>query len=132
MRFTRGMKQLIELIKKHKRVYWDWNGTLINDVDVCIDITNKFLMSKGAKPITKDFYLKNFTIPVVKYYESLNLKGVPHEELTEFFISDYRNQRAQLYSGTENLLSDLYELKVEQLILSAAHTEELKEQLKKP
>jgi len=128
-------EKLIELIKKHNRVYWDWNGTLIDDVDVCIDITNKFLDSKGSKLMSRDFYLKNFTIPVVDYYKTLDLesKGITYEEITDSFVKNYKNHRSKqkLYEGVDKLLPELAKLEVEQLILSAAHTEELNEQLQK-
>ena len=126
---------LIDLLKRYDTVYWDWNGTLIDDVDLCIEITNKFLISKGVQVISKDFYLKNFTIPVKKYYESLGLEkyGITFEEITESFVANYQNQRERqkLYEGVKPLLEALSQGGVKQLILSAAHTEELNYQLKK-
>jgi len=128
-------KALINLIKEHKRIYWDWNGTLVNDVDLCIDITNSFLTSKEVKNITKDFYLKNFTIPVKEYYETLDLEkhGITYEEITESFVSNYENQRERqvLYDGVKPLLKELSLRGIEQFILSAAHTNELVYQLNK-
>lgn len=128
-------RALINLIKQHNTIYWDWNGTLIDDVDLCLEITNSFLTSKEVQTISKDFYLKNFTIPVKKYYESLELEkhGITFEEITESFVTNYQNQREQqkLYEGAKQLLDELSNIGVEQLILSAAHTEELNYQLEK-
>ena len=126
---------LIDLIKQYDTVYWDWNGTLIDDVDLSLEITNRFLISKEMQAISKDFYLKNFTIPVKKYYESLGIEkyGVTFKEITEFFVADYKRQRERqkLYDGVKPLLKELSKVGVAQFILSAAHTEELHYQLKK-
>ena len=128
-------KELINLIKKHKTIYWDWNGTLIDDVDLCLEITNSFLKSKNVEPITKDFYLKNFTIPVKTYYESLELErhGVSFEEITESFVTNYMNHREsqKLYDGAVYLLEELSNSGIKQLVLSAAHNDELEFQLNK-
>ena len=34
---------MIEKIVKHKYIIWDWNGTLINDVWLLVEIMNNML-----------------------------------------------------------------------------------------
>ena len=36
---------------KYQYVVWDWNGTLLDDMGFCLDITNRLLMSRGLTPI---------------------------------------------------------------------------------
>ncbi|GAH94581.1 unnamed protein product [marine sediment metagenome] len=38
---------MIEKIAKYKHVIWDWNGTLINDVWLVVDIMNKMLKKRN-------------------------------------------------------------------------------------
>jgi len=128
-------KDLTDLLSAYNTVYWDWNGTLINDVDICVDLTNEFLEKKGVATISKDFYLKSFTIPVVDYYKKLDIEkhGISFEEITESFVSGYNQKRhlQPLYPGSKKLLSTLKEKNVTQVVLSAAHIDELHYQMKK-
>ena len=128
-------KDLINHLKSYSCVYWDWNGTLLDDVDICVEITNDFLTSRNAPSITKDFYLKNFTIPVMDYYKSLNIEkyGITFEEMTHHFVAGYENSRPKqiLYKGVVETVKELYEFGVKQVILSAAHKNELEYQLAK-
>lgn len=126
---------LINLLSAYKTVYWDWNGTLINDVDICVDLTNEFLEKKGVATISKDFYLKSFTIPVINYYKKLDIEkhGISFEEITQSFVSGYNKRRhlQPLYEGSKELICTLNEKNVTQVVLSAAHIDELHYQMKK-
>ena len=71
-----------------KYVFFDFNGTILNDVDLCLELLNKIL-SKQKKPLVDEKQYKNiFTFPIKKYYE---LAGVDFslntfEELSHDFI----------------------------------------------
>ena len=127
-------KDLLDLLSAQKTVYWDWNGTLINDVDICVDLTNGFLRKKGIATISKDFYLKSFTIPVVDYYKKLDIEkfGVSFDEITDSFVSGYNSKRHSLplYDGAKRILKTLNTKNITQVVLSAAHTDELNFQMK--
>ena len=42
-----------------KNVFFDFNGTLIDDIDLTLDIENKLLVQRGLNAVTKEFYLDN-------------------------------------------------------------------------
>jgi len=50
-------------------IIWDWNGTLLNDVDICVESINILLSERGHKPLSKSLYREIFTFPVKAYYE---------------------------------------------------------------
>jgi len=52
-------------------IIWDWNGTLLDDVDICIDTINALLSKYKKKPISKESYKSLFTFPVQNYYSKL-------------------------------------------------------------
>ena len=52
-----------------KNVFFDFNGTLIDDIDLTLDIENKLLVQRGLNAVTKEFYLDNFCFPVINYYK---------------------------------------------------------------
>ena len=39
-----------------KYIIWDWNGTLLDDVALCIDVMNGMLRRRGLSPLTPGRY----------------------------------------------------------------------------
>ncbi|MCB0413541.1 MAG: hypothetical protein KDD50_04370, partial [Bdellovibrionales bacterium] len=70
------MKQyLVDSIHKaisdKKHILWDWNGTLLNDVDHAVNVMNSILCEHRLAPIDKKMYRQIFDFPVIKYYQKL-------------------------------------------------------------
>ena len=36
-----------------KKIVWDWNGTLLDDVDLCFSCINRLLVNHDLKPLMK-------------------------------------------------------------------------------
>lgn len=53
---------------RFKHVIWDWNGTLLNDVQACADAINILLARRRLPPLTLQQYLDIFDFPVRNYY----------------------------------------------------------------
>lgn len=50
-------------------IFWDWNGTLMDDVDVCVDCLNRLLADHGyPQRYALDEYREIFGFPIVDYY----------------------------------------------------------------
>ena len=49
-------------------IVWDWNGTLLDDVDAGIGALNRMLADRGLPAITRDFYRARFRFPVRPLY----------------------------------------------------------------
>ncbi|NPD45697.1 MULTISPECIES: HAD family hydrolase [unclassified Lentimicrobium] len=58
---------------RYNTVIWDWNGTLLNDVDMCIKCMNQLLRSRNIPLLTKKRYQEVFTFPVQDYYEKIGI-----------------------------------------------------------
>ena len=56
---------------KYKHVVWDWNGTLVDDTWLFVDIMNGVLKDRNLKGITLDDYRAVFDFPVENYYSKL-------------------------------------------------------------
>ena len=54
-------------------VFWDWNGTIVDDGFVFVNILNVLLEKHNLKKISLAFYKQNFCFPVVDFYKSLGL-----------------------------------------------------------
>ena len=54
-------------------IVWDFNGTLIDDVQACIDSLNALLKPRGLPLQTKADYRREFGFPVADYYKHLGM-----------------------------------------------------------
>jgi phosphoglycolate phosphatase len=52
-------------------IIWDWNGTLLNDTDICIESINTLLNNRGLPLLDREKYLANFDFPVIDYYKRI-------------------------------------------------------------
>ncbi len=112
-----------------KHVIWDWNGTLVDDVNLCVDILNHVLVGHMKPRISVDSYRRKFFFPVAKFYESLELPsfGIEYEKLAHDYIKEYRNRFSEcmLHSRALETLEVLNELSISQTILTAGEQEDV-------
>ncbi|GHB90706.1 HAD family hydrolase [Cerasicoccus arenae] len=107
----------------YKHVIWDWNGTLMDDGWLCVEIMNSLLARRGLETVEMDFYRANFQFPVQRYYDTLGFDSEqdPFSVISHEFIDAYelRRTECQLYPGVVDALARWHEAGVEQVILSA-------------
>lgn len=77
--------------KKISHIVWDWNGTLLDDVDACITAINRMLSRRNLKQIGRERYRSTFSFPVQDYYRKLgfNLENEDWDLMAREFHSDY-------------------------------------------
>jgi phosphoglycolate phosphatase len=114
-----------------KHIIWDWNGTLIDDVSLCVHILNSVLTDHGKEKISINQYRKTFFFPVSKFYESLSLpcSGEEYERLAQNYIKKYREeyQGCFLHDHAFETIKCLEMLGVSQSIFSAGMQSDLEE-----
>lgn len=118
-----------------KYLIFDFNGTVLDDTDVCIEAENKtiehFKLDRPA--ITKSEYLNLFTFPVKDYYEAVGFDWniYSYEEVGKYWFSWYRalKDKYKVHDGVVQLLERNHELGNKNVILSASSLVELKKQL---
>lgn len=107
----------------YKHIIWDWNGTLLNDVGLSLEIINNLLVKKNLSPLSLDSYRNIFTFPVKNYYKEagFDFSQYTFEEVGQEWMNEYerRKKECRLHKGTEEILTFLKEKKIEQSILSA-------------
>jgi phosphoglycolate phosphatase len=123
------MRHLTPRLAGKTHVIWDWNGTLLDDVDLCIDVISELLVEHGRAPLSRDDYLAKFRFPVEGYYRELfDLEAVPFATLSDAFILRYNERagRVRLHAGTGEVLAELAARKIACSVLSAAHEDDLR------
>ncbi len=122
-------KKFFNCLNGKKVVIFDWNGTLYNDVDICVSTISLLLVKYGLKPISKKEYLDKFCFPVIKYYESLgfNFNKENWEKVADEFMNIYRRNtpNASLYPNTYEIISKLKSQGKKLFILSASKLDDL-------
>ena len=118
-----------------KYVIFDFNGTVLDDIDVCLKAEN-YTIEKyipGRKPLTMDEYLHVFTFPVEKYYDSLGFdwSKYTYHEVGDYWFSWYRKLRDEyrVFDGIKEFVEDNRKRGLKNILLSASSLKELKIQL---
>lgn len=126
------------MIKRHleyKHVMWDWNGTLINDMPLALNIVNDMLARRNMKTITEQQYVTLFEHPVTEFYEAIgfNLSEISFDQITKEFGSGYASGcgACGLQRGTVDALNTLKSRGLSQSILSASHREPLEQNVRR-
>ena len=125
---------MIERISNYRHIIWDWNGTLIDDVWLVVEIMNKMLKKRNLAGIDSNRYREIFDFPVTRYYLKLgfNFSLEPFEELTVEFISEYyaRFNECKLFDKVEEVLKEISDRGIGQSILSASKEDVLTEKIR--
>jgi phosphoglycolate phosphatase len=127
------VKQLTARLMDKAHVIWDWNGTIVDDVDICVEVISELRLRFGLPEIDKDDYLKKFRFPVNDYYHEIGFTKelVDHKDLSKLFISHYTQKlsRLKLFHGITDVFDELKSYGIKQSILSAAHESDLQKLL---
>lgn len=119
------------MLTHHKHILWDWNGTLLDDVALCVDIMNGILARKRLAPMTVERYRTLFTFPVRDYYLKLgfDFDDESFEELGAEFMAHYERRRheSDLYPGARDALARVRAAGIGQSVLSACYHDTLVE-----
>ncbi len=111
------------MLEKFKHIIWDWNGTLLNDVELSLSIINKILADRQLGQLSLEQYRNIFTFPVRDYYKvaGIDFNKYPFEEVGREWIEEYERRRLEctLFSGAEEVLTAVNEKTGGQSILSA-------------
>jgi phosphoglycolate phosphatase len=113
-----------------KHIIWDWNGTLLNDTTLCVEVLNGLLERRSMEPITEALYRQNFGFPVIRFYDYLGFdtNRDSFDQVSREFIGDYEARwltDTALHAETSDVLTQLSQLGHTHSVLSAAKHEAL-------
>lgn len=114
-------------LDQYSTIIWDWNGTLLNDCWLCIDVVNKLLQNHNQRQLDEVAYKSVFGFPIIDYYQKIGMDFniEPFDDLTKRFIGDYdaNVKQCQLQQGAIEVLNACNRNGLHQFILTAAHKE---------
>jgi phosphoglycolate phosphatase len=116
---------------RYRHVIWDWNGTLLDDAWLCVEILNGLLRDAGRAPISVEQYRAHFLFPVVRFYEWLGFDFVSDsfDSVSQRYIAEYNRRRyeCRLQPRAAESLERLRTAGLEQSVLSAYREDTLRE-----
>ena len=116
-------------------VLWDFNGTLINDVEACLHNMNNLLEKYSKKTIDLKTYRSVFTFPVVEYYKKVGIiesdeefEPIAHEWMNGYYAME---KDLKVFDDTVDNLEMIHKMGLKQGVLSASSNKQLRRLLDK-
>ena len=118
---------------KYSHIVWDWNGTLLDDNWLCVEVMNTMLAARKLPLLTLQRYRDIFDFPVKEYYEKLgfNFKKESFEIVGMDFMVLYNKRQKEcfLHEEAELSLRSISDNGYKQSILSAREEIELRQEV---
>jgi phosphoglycolate phosphatase len=117
-----------------KTIIWDWNGTLLNDLSLCISSINSLLEKRKLPLLNTDAYKEIFSFPVKDYYAAIGFNfqhedfSVPAQEFIDLYNSAVEG--CSLQHAANEVISFFRKNGCRQFILSAMQQTMLEKTLK--
>jgi len=113
-------------------IIWDWNGTLLDDINWCIIVINKMLSKRNIKKLdcVSDYH-NVFCFPIIDYYKNIgfNFEKESFEKLAHEYISLYHSEKSleniKLHENVKYVLRTFQEKNKSQIVLSASEKSNL-------
>jgi phosphoglycolate phosphatase len=107
----------------YRHIIWDWNGTLIDDLDYSIGVMNRLLGRRGLPLLDRARYHAVFDFPVRDYYARLGFDAAKDsfEALGQEWMSRYDAHRLDcaLQPDARRILASVQTAGLTQSVLSA-------------
>jgi phosphoglycolate phosphatase len=118
-------------INHYDHIIWDWNGTLLDDAHLCVDILNGLMRTRNLSPTTPQQYQEEFDFPVKNYYERMgfDFSKESFDTVATEFIVEYDRRRFQcpLQESAVRTLEAIRSEGLSQSVLSAYQQHRLTE-----
>lgn len=115
-------------------IVWDWNGTLLDDLELCFHTINQLLLEESLKPLSSlQDYRQYFQFPICTYYKALgfDFNQTSFELLAKRYMDEYQpaSLHCDLHVASQTVIRNFYEQGKKQYLLSASQLTFLKKQL---
>lgn len=112
-------------------IIWDWNGTLLNDIHLCVQTINEMLGKRHLPLLSVDGYKDVFSFPVKGYYQKIGFDfEVESFEIPALEFIDRYNQQmngCDLHLDSLRVLNYFHSIGIRQFVLSAMKQDALDE-----
>lgn len=107
----------------YKTIIWDWNGTLLDDLELSLGATNSLLKDRKLPVLSVERYKDIFKFPVIDYYKEagFDFNKEPFEIPARQYMDLYHEgeHTTQLFPDVVETLTYLKDNSYRQIVLSA-------------
>ena len=107
----------------HTQIVWDWNGTLLDDVQLCLEMMNRLLARYALPSISLEHLREELCFPVVHFYRKIgfDFERLSFEKIGAEFIELYEGGKdaCRLQPGAREVLGSIQRRGIGQAVLSA-------------
>ena len=119
---------------KYTDILWDFNGTILSDVEIGIESVNVLLAERGKKLLSGiDEYRAVFGFPIYEYYERIgfDFDEESYDVIAPLWVAEYlkRMPQSRIFDDVVSTSEALREAGLRQTILSASDLDMLRGQL---
>jgi phosphoglycolate phosphatase len=112
-----------------EHIVFDWNGTLLDDIDLAVASVNLCGARFGVAQIGRDKYRETFDFPISEFYLRLgfDFNRTPFAKVVELYVAhfDANVARCPLHDGVLALLNVANDAGIGMSVLSASHQDVL-------
>ena len=113
------------MISNKKHIIFDWNGTLIDDTNIFVDVLNVLLSRRKLDKINLQIYRDLFCFPIIDFYKKIGLdvSRDAFSQLKKEFVAEYKKRQyvAKLFPQSIDVLKKILENNISLSLLSASH-----------
>ena len=117
-------------MKNYCHIIWDWNGTIINDSRISLDVFNALASNYNIAPVDYDDYRNEFGFPVINFYKrhGFDFSKVDFRKIGRDFIEMYHKFLPEnpLHVGIVDILQSFLDKGITQSVLSAHNADMLR------
>lgn len=120
-------------MKEYKVIIWDFNGTLIDDVNAALSSVNDMLDKRNLPEITFEQYASYVDTPIIKFYEHIfdDLYSMDFNEIALEFNTGYDKHLPEkaVMESAEEMLEYFNSKGKLQTVISATHIDKVTKRL---
>lgn len=105
-----------------RAICWDWNGTLLDDVDVCLQVMNDVLTELGESPLPDAVaYRSTFRFPIRDFYSDVGIDGARFQSAVSLYLQrlELRASESRLQAHARQTLDEVHRMGIRQVLASA-------------
>lgn len=114
-------------------IIWDFNGTVLDDVDASVAAVNDMLRIRGLPETTKEKYVGSVSLPLDRYYSGIGIKNTDMSSLSEEF-----RRHCKKHDDLTHIFEDFYDaaeyaksLGIKNILMSSLYIDYLYEETEK-
>ncbi len=114
-------------------IIWDYNGTVVDDVDTSVAAVNEMLRRRGLSQTDKLTYVNTLVMPLENYYKSVGICNESINTLSVEFqqLCNKYSKLSSIFEGVFDVITAARQLNITNILMSSLYNEYLISEVKR-